>query len=138
MATGAIFLLATRHELTAVNIFMTLRALIRRVREIGARLCIGGKPGGSLVATEAGCTLMRALQRETCRRMVKRTNFFPLAGVMTRFACVLGLRGSEPMRIGVTPGAGLIREMILALGCSGGVCQWLVAIHAYHCRMGVR
>jgi len=95
-----------------MDILVAFEALLRSMREIGgADAHCGSKwaRGGGFVTIDAGCALMRALERKFRGPVVEAAKLFPIPRVVTGVA-----RPSGGMRIGMAYGATLIIEVILA------------------------
>ena len=95
-----------------MNILVAPKALIWCAGKIDSSLSVsrGSKRRGGhrVVACRTSRALMRALQWEFGGSVIETTELFPVPGVV---ASLTGLFGG--MRIHMTPGARLIREMIL-------------------------
>lgn len=108
VARGAVFFPAARHELAAVDVFVTLEALAWRAEEIGCGFGVCRGLHGTMAA-DASRVLMSSFEREPCRGVIELPQLFPLPGVVARLTVFFGA-----MRIVVTVGAGLHGEVILA------------------------
>ena len=142
MAGGAFSLLVTgSHELSTVNVFVTLVAQRGRLREIGRRprlridgdrcsLCDDGRTRRPMTS-DACCCLMCTFQGESGCAVVECAERFPLGGVMARFAILPGV-----VRIDMTSCAALVGEMILARSHGDSSFQRLMAVRADNRKVG--
>jgi hypothetical protein len=86
MASGAVFFLPSAHELAAMHVFVTVRALPRRAGEIG-----GGLSGAAfctfwLVTTRARNALVRPFECELSGGVIEGPQFLPLPHVVASLA----------------------------------------------------